>query len=260
MPASKRSDANVKILVFLKQVPDTEAAIKIGADQKSVAEAGLKFIINPYDEYALEEALRIKEAQPGSVVKAITLGPQRCVEALRAAAAMGADEVLLLQTANSGIDSLAAARAMAAALQGQSFDLILMGKESIDDGNMQTGPMLAELLDLPCITVVTKLTLAGSSLTAECEGDEGVSVFETALPAIITCQKGINEPRYPSIRGKMTAMKMAIPEQPALAIDEQIHITGLAHPPARSGGKVVGEGAAAVPELVRLLHSEAKAL
>ncbi len=250
----------MNILVLIKQVPDTEASIKIAADQKSVAEAGLKFIINPYDEYALEEALRIKEANAGSIVKAITLGPDRCIEALRAAAAMGVDEVLLLKCASASFDGLATARALADALKGQSFDLILMGKEAIDDGNMQVGPMLAELLGLPCITVVTRLILASAALTAECEGDEGVSIFEAPLPALITCQKGLNEPRYPSIRGKMAAMKMAIPEQNAALVDGQVHITALAHPPARSGGKIVGEGAAAVPELVRLLRSEAKVL
>jgi electron transfer flavoprotein beta subunit len=250
----------VKILVFLKQVPDTEAAIKIAADQKSVAEAGLKFIINPYDEYALEEALRIKEANPGSTVKAVTLGPERAIEALRAAAAMGVDEVLLVKTAGSSIDGLATARALAKVLEGESFDLLLLGKESIDDGNMQIGPMLGEILNLPCLTVVTKLTVSGSSVTAECEGDEGIAVYEAALPALVTCQKGLNEPRYPSIRGKMAAMKMEIPEQSAEPISGQISFISLTHPVARSGGKMVGEGAAAAAGLIRLLHTEAKVL
>lgn len=250
----------MKILVLIKQVPDTEALIKPAADGKSIAETGIKYIINPYDEYALEEALRIKEANPGTTVRAVTLGPARCVEALRGAAALGADEVLLLRTESMPADGLVTARALADALTGDSPDLILTGKEAIDDGNMQVGPMVAELLGLPCLTVVTRLTLSGGSLSAECETDAGTMVFQALLPALVTCQKGLNEPRYPSIRGKMAAMKMAIPEQPATLESGRLQITSLSLPPARSGGKMVGEGGAAVPELVRLLHDEARVL
>ncbi|HNW58626.1 MAG TPA: electron transfer flavoprotein subunit beta/FixA family protein [bacterium] len=250
----------MKILVLIKQVPDTEAAIKPAADQISVAEAGVKFIINPYDEYALEEALRIKEARPGTTVKAVTLGPAHSAEALRSATAMGVDEVLLLKTESPLADGLATARALAAALAGDSFDLILTGKESIDDGNMQVGPMVAELLGLACLTVVTRLTVAEENLTAECETDAGLALFTAPLPAVVTCQKGLNEPRYPSIRGKMAAMKMVIPEQSAAVDPGLLRITRLTPPPARAGGKLVGEGSTAVPELVKLLHTEAKVL
>ena len=250
----------MRILVFIKLVPDTEAALKITADQKSVAEAGIKYIINPYDEYALEEALRIKEAHPGSTVKAITLGPDRCAEALRGAAAMGADEVLLLKTSEAGLDGVVTAHALAKALADETFDLILMGKEAIDDGSMQIGPMLAEIAGLPCVTVVTRLVLEGGSLTAECERDDGMAVFSAPLPAVVTCQKGLNEPRYPSIRGKMTAMKMAIPEQAADLVLGRVRIARLSQPSTRSGGRMVGTGPDAVVELVRLLHEEAKVL
>ncbi|HOT97690.1 MAG TPA: electron transfer flavoprotein subunit beta/FixA family protein [bacterium] len=250
----------MKILVLIKQVPDTEALIKPAADGKSIAETGIKYILNPYDEYALEEALRIKEAYPGTTVLAVTLGPARSAEALRSAAAMGADEVLLLKADSVPSDGLATARALATALASHSPDLILTGKEAIDDGNMQVGPMVAELLNLPCLTVVTRLTLTGGMLTAECEADTGTMVFQAPLPAVITCQKGLNEPRYPSIRGKMAAMKMVIPERSITLESGQIRITRLLQPPVRSGGKKVGEGPAVVPELVRLLHSEAKVL
>ncbi|HOC88879.1 MAG TPA: electron transfer flavoprotein subunit beta/FixA family protein [bacterium] len=250
----------MKILVCIKQVPDTEALLRIAADQTTLSDAGVKYILNPYDEYALEEALRIKEAVPGTVIRAITLGPARCAEVLRTAAAMGADEVLHLRADEIPLDGLASARALARVAAEYTPDLILLGKESIDDGNMQVGPMLAELLGLPCITVVTRLTLSAGSLAAECERDDGTAIFEASLPAVVTCQKGLNEPRYPSIRGKMAAMKMAIPEQPAGVSAGKIRITRLTPPPARAGGKRVGEGAAAVPELVHLLHSEARVI
>ena len=248
----------MKILVCIKQVPDTEALLRIAADQITISEAGVKFILNPYDEYALEEALRIKEANPGSLVRAVTLGPARCAEVLRAAVAMGADEVLHLRAEEPTLDGLASARALSRAAADFSPDLILLGKESIDDGNMQVGPMLAELLGLPCLTVVTRLTLTAGSLSAECERDDGTALFDAALPAVVTCQKGLNEPRYPSIRGKMAAMKMTIPEAPAELEAGRLRIARLIPPPARAGGRNVGEGATAVPDLVRLLHSEAR--
>lgn len=250
----------MKIVVVIKQVPDTEAAIRIDAGATGVAESGLKFIINPYDEYALEEALRLKEAHPGSTVTAVALGPARVSEALRAAAAMGVDAVLLLRCDQPPADSLGAATLLAAAVQKQAADLILTGKETIDDGSMEVGPMLAGLLGVPCLTVATKLTLADGRITVECETDDGSAVYTAPLPALVTCQKGLNEPRYPSIRGKMAAMKMVIPEEPAAAASGQLRILSLALPAGRQGGKLVGEGAAAVPELIRLLRSEAQVI
>lgn len=250
----------MKIVVVIKQVPDTEAAIRIDAGATGVAEAGLKFIINPYDEYALEEALRLKEAHPGSTVTAVALGPARVTEALRSAAAMGADEVLLLRCDHPPADSFTAATLLAAAVKKQAADLILTGKESIDDGSMELGPMLAGLLDIACMTVATKVSLANNRIAVECETDDGSACFEAPLPALVTCQKGLNEPRYPSIRGKMAAMKMVIPEEPAAAAAGQLRILSLALPAGRQGGKVVGEGAAAVPELIRLLRSEAQVI
>jgi electron transfer flavoprotein beta subunit len=244
----------------MKQVPDTEAAIKAGADQKSIAEAGIKFIINPFDEFALEEALRIKEALGAGKIKAIAMGPERAKEALRGAAALGVDEVLLLKTDTPSLDGLAVAQVLAETVAKESFDLILMGKEAIDDGNMQVGPMLAELLNIPCLNVATKVVISGQQITVEREGDNGVEVLETTAPAIVTCQKGLNEPRYPSIRGKMAAMKMVIAEQAVALNQDRVSITGMQTPPSRSGGKIVGEGAAAVPELINLLRSEAKVL
>lgn len=250
----------MNILVLIKQVPDTEATIKIAADQKSIVEAGIKFIINPYDEYAVEEALRIKEAKGGGTVNVLCLGPDRAKEALRSAIAMGADDGLLLKAVDTHLDGLSTAKVLAAVIRDKTYDLILMGKEAIDDANMQVGPMLATLLDIPCVTLVTKLTVETEQLVAEREGDSGVEVLSAPLPCIITCQKGLNEPRYPSIRGVMMAKKKEIAEQ-AVSLDAaRVEVKSLQYPPARSGGKIVGEGADAVPELVKLLHDEAKVI
>jgi len=250
----------VKIIVCVKQVPDTEATIKIGVDQKSIAEAGVKFIMNPYDEFALEEALRIKEAKGTGTIHALSVGPERAKEVLRTAVSLGADNVTLLQTAAVGLDGLATAKVLTGKIKELGFDLILLGKEAIDDGSMQVGPMLAELLGIPCITVATKLGVDGNTVTVEREGEGGTEVLETKLPCIITCQKGLNEPRYPSIRGVMTAKKKEIAVQPVQKDAAKVTVLGMTYPPARSGGKIVGEGAAAVPELIRLLREEAKVL
>ena len=249
----------MKIIVCLKQVPDTEASIKIGADQTSIAEESIKFVMNPYDEFAVEEAIKMKEAGKAESITAISIGPDRAKEALKSALAMGVDEALLLKTDNKGIDSLAVAKALSQKIKEIGFDFILMGKEAIDDGNSQTGPMLAELLDIPCITTVTKLDVS-DKVVAEREVEGGVQVLETSLPCIITCQKGLNEPRYPSIRGVMMAKKKQIPEENIESGDSVVNVISFTYPPARSGGKLVGEGVDAVPELVRLLREEAKVI
>jgi len=250
----------VRIIVCIKQVADTEASIQISADGKSIVETGVKFIMNPYDEFAVEEALRIKETGNESLVKVIGVGPERTIEALRSACAMGADEVLLLKTEAPVYDALALAGALADAIKKAPFDLILLGKETIDDGNGEIGPMQAEMLQIPCMTVITRLKVQGGLAVAEREGEKGIEGLTAPLPLVITCQKGLNEPRYPSIRGVMAAKKREIPVQPAVLTPAAIEVHGLALPAQRQAGRVIGEGAAAVPELIRLLKEEAKVL
>lgn len=250
----------MKIAVCLKQVPDTEANIKIASDQKTIDESAIKFIVNPYDEYAIEEALKLKESQGAEAVIAISLGPDRAKDALRTAVAMGVDDVVLLKTSANSSDALSTAKILAAKIKELGADMILLGKEAIDDGNMQVGPMLSELLNIPCITVVTKLEVNGNSVKAEREIEGGVEVLETTMPCIITCQKGLNEPRFPSIRGVMMAKKKQILEETVELEDAKLVVSSLTYPQARSEGKVVGEGAEAVSELIRLLREEAKVI
>ena len=253
----------MRIAVCIKRVPDSETRVKIASDGKSLDEAGVKFVLNPYDEYAVEEALRRKEQAGTGEVVVVSVGPAAVQETIRTALAMGADRGVLLQTERIPADGLAVARALAAELKDGAFDLILFGKVAIDDYNHQVGPMVAELLGLPCVTSIAHLELAGGMGVAEREIEGGIEVCEFALPAVLTVDKGLNEPRYPALKGIMAAKKKPMDIKPtALAVgsDGGIAVMALTLPPERKAGRIVGEGAAAVPELVRLLHEEAKVL
>lgn len=249
----------MKIIVCVKQVPDTETRIKIGADKKSIDPSDINWILNPYDEYAVEEALRIKEKQGNSTVTVISVGPERTTTALRTALAMGADEAVLVKT-DQVLDSLATAKALAAGIKEMPYDLILSGKQGVDDDNLQVGPMVAELLNIPCVTYISELKLENGKGTAKREIEGGMEVVETSLPALFTAEKGLNEPRYPALRGIMMAKKKTILEKQVTIDNPKIQIVNIEYPPTRKGGKIVGQGADAVPELVRLLREEAKAV
>jgi len=250
----------MRIAVCIKRVPDSETRVKIAADGKSIDEAGVKFILNPYDEFAVEEALRRKEQAGSGEVAVIALGPAAAQETIRTALAMGADRGILLQTPGAHPDGLETARVLAEELKGAGFDLILFGKMAIDDYNHQVGPMVAELLDLPCVTTVAHLEIEGNKGTAEREIEGGVEVVEFPLPAVLTTDKGLNEPRYPALKGIMAAKKKPLEVKPVGPGAGALEILALTPPPERQAGKIIGEGSAAVPELVRLLREEAKVL
>ena len=253
----------MNIAVCIKRVPDSETRVKIAPDGKSLDEAGVKFVLNPYDEFAVEEALRRKEQAGAGEVVVLSLGPAAAQETVRTALAMGADRGVLLQTDGIPADGLVVARALAAELKGGGFDLILFGKMAIDDSSQQVGPMVAELLGLPCVSSVIHLELAGDRGVAEREVEGGVEVCEFPLPAVLTIDKGLNEPRYPALKGIMAAKKKPLDLKPtALAVGAVggLEVLALTPPPARKEGRIVGEGAAAVTELVRLLREEAKVL
>lgn len=250
----------MKLIVCIKQVPDTETRIKIGSDNKSIDLTDVNFVVNPYDEYAIEEALRIKEGLGGGEVTVISLGPERTTSAIRTALAMGADNALLLKVEDQWMDSYSTAHALAEVLKGMEYDLILFGKQAVDDDNAQVGPMVAELLGLPCVTVVTKLEIPDGKIQAQREVEGGLEVVEAPLPAVITAQKDLNEPRYTSLRGIMMAKKKTIEEKEPSLPDPKIKILKMEYPPTREAGKILGEGREAVPELVRLLREEAKVI
>jgi len=249
----------VKIAVCIKRVPDTETRIKIGADGKSIDESGVKFVPNPFDEYAVEEALKLKEQTNGEVV-AVCLGPDASQETLRTARAMGADRGILLKVESLPRDPLVVARALAAELEQGGYDLVLFGKLAVDDYDQAVGPMVSELLGLPSVSAVTRLEITDGHATAQREVEGAIEVVEFTLPAIVTAEKGLNEPRYPALRGIMLAKKKPL-DIKDLELDEGgIEVLELTLPPDRKAGRIIGEGAAAVPALVDALRNEAKVL
>ena len=250
----------MKIAVCIKRVPDSETRVKIAPDGKSLDEAGVKFILNPYDEFAVEEALRLKERAGAGEVVAVALGPSAAQETIRTTLAMGVDRGILLQTDGLPADGLEAAKALAAELATGGYDLLLFGKMAIDDYNQQVGPMVAELLDLPCVTSVARLEIAGASGVAEREIEGGVEVVEFPLPAVLSTDKGLNEPRYPALKGIMAAKKKPLEVKAVTLGGGALEIVALLPPPERPPSRIVGAGAGAVPELVRLLREEAKVL
>ncbi len=250
----------MKIAVCIKRVPDSETRVKISSDGKSLDEAGVKFILNPYDEFAVEEALRRKEREGAGEVVIVSLGPVAAQETIRSALAMGADRGVLLQADSIPADGLEVAKALAGELKDGGYDLILFGKMAIDDYNHQVGPMVAELLGLPCVTAVAHLEIEGGKGIADREIEGGVEVVEFPLPAVLTTDKGLNEPRYPALKGIMAAKKKPLDAKPTPLGVGGLEILAMTPPPERKEGRIVGEGAAAVAELVRLLREEAKVL
>jgi len=249
----------MKTVVCIKRVPDTEARIRIAADKTSIDPAGIKYIISPYDEFALEAALRLKEAKGEGEVIVITVGEASSAESLRAALAMGADRAVLLK-GKPTLDGSATAKALAAEIKEIAPDLVLCGMKSVDDDQQQVGPMLAEFIGAPSVSVVAQLDIEDGKAVAHREIEGGVEIVEVALPAVVTMTKGKQEPRLPSLKGIMAAKKKPLEEKEAQLPASRVTVKELTNPPERPAGKIVGQGVDAVPELVRLLKEEAKVL
>ncbi len=246
-------------IVCIKRVPDSETRVRIAADGRSIDPSGVKFDMNEYDKYAIEEAIRRRETAGEGTVTVITVGDDGAAETLRQALAMGADEAVLLR-AEPSMDGLPVARALADEIRGRPFDLLLFGKQAIDDDGMQVPAMVSELLGLPCATVVVALEIDGRRARARREIEGGHEVVEFDLPGVIAAQKGLNEPRYPSLKGIMAAKKKPLEQKDVTLADAGLELLALAGPPARPEPQIVGEGADAVPELVRRLREEVKVL
>lgn len=256
-------------VVCISHVPDTESRIKVAADGRKVDEAGLKFIVSPYDEFALEEAIRLKEKSPGDVT-VITYGPDRAQQALREALARGATKALHVKGDSTDADSLGVAKVLAAAIKSVPHDLVFLGKQGVGTDNALVGPMLAELLGYPQVNVVTHLEVGDGKLTAHREIEGAEEVLEAPMPAVVTAQKGMNEPRYASLKGIMAAKKIAIDTKSLadLGLDEadvlnqRVKVVKLEMPVEKSGGKKIdgGDAAAAAQEIVKYIRDQAKAL
>ena len=249
----------MNVIVCVKRVPDTETRIKIGEGGTAIDPTGVKFILSPYDEYAVEAALRTVEAAGEGEVTLVTLGTDPAQETLRAGLAMGADKAVLLE-GESGMDGLATAKALVAELEGSDAPLVLFGVKAADGDQQQVGPMVGTLLGRACVTGVTQFELQDGKVICHREVEGGVEVIEASLPAVVSITKGEYEPRYASLKGIMAAKRKPLEKKAASVSGERLTVAELSEPPARAAGKIVGEGADAAPELVRLLREEAKAL
>lgn len=250
----------MKIAVCLKRVPDTEMRFAIAADGKSVDAAGLKHEISTFDEYAVEVALQLTEKHGPGEVTVIGLGPEGLAELLRKALSMGVDRAVHLVAAEVPFDSLAVAGALAAELKDQGYDLVLFGRNATDTGTGAAGAMTAELLGLPCVTAVSHLELRSGRGVAQRELEGATATLEFPLPAVLTIDEGIARPRIASLKGIMAAKKKPLDSRPAALGAATVVVDRLELPAERQAGRIVGEGPDAVPELVRLLHDEAKVL
>jgi electron transfer flavoprotein beta subunit len=249
----------LNVIVCVKRVPDTETRIRIDGSGGKIDPAGVKFIISPYDEFAVEAGLRAKEGAGEGTVHLVSFGDAATQETLRSGLAMGADSATLL-VGEPTIDGLATAKVLAAELEGADAPLILFGVKAADDDQQQVGPMVATLLGRPCVTGVSSFEIGDGKVVCQREVEGGTEVVEVDLPAALTITKGPYEPRYASLKGIMAAKKKPLEQKDAATADVRLRVTRLAEPAPRSAGRVVGEGPDAVPELVRLLREEANAL
>lgn len=250
----------MNIAVCVSHVPDTATKIKISSDNKSIEKTGVTYIINPYDEFAVEESLKWKEKSGGdSKVTVFSVGSDASKETIKKALAMGADEGVLIKTEND-FDSVGIAKALSEELKSHNFNIIFCGKQSVDFDDSAVPQMLAEFLGYSCATVVVDLKLEENKVTAEREIEGGREVVELELPAVIAAQKGLNEPRYASLKGIMAAKKKTIADKPAATYENQTEILKMHTPPAKQPGRILGTDISAVTELVRLLREEAKVI
>jgi len=253
----------VRILICVKQVPDSTTRVKVAPDGRSVVTDGVTWSISPYDEYAIELALEHKDTAPDTVVSVITVGGPRTKDALRQALAMGCDDATLVTGADA-LGPLGIANALKSAVDDLKPDLVFCGKQASDDDQGFVGPALAEALGWPHVAVVTRFAPGdgGTEIWKEVEG--GHEVWTASGPAVLTVQKSAKDPRYPSLPGIMKAKKKEIPERPVAGVEDpvKIEIVKLEPPPARGGGKIFKDGdtKAHAAELAMLLRDEAKVL
>jgi electron transfer flavoprotein beta subunit len=250
----------LKIAVCIKRVPDMEMRFSIAADRKSLDPAGLKYEMGDFDGYALEVALQLIEKEGAGEVVVISLGPDGVQETLRKGLAMGAARAVQLKADEVPFDGMAIAQALAAELGPGGYDLLLFGRVATDTANGAVGPMTAELLNLPCVTAISQLDVAAGRGTARRDLEGASETVEFPLPAVLTIDEGIARPRLASLKGIMAAKKKPLAVKPAQLGSARLVVESMALPADRPPGRIVGEGPDAVPELLRLLQTEAKVL
>jgi electron transfer flavoprotein beta subunit len=257
-------------VVCITHVPDTESRITVAGGGKKIDETSLKFIVSPYDEFALEEAIRLKEKAGGGDVTVITFGPDRAQQALRDALARGATKAIHVKGESGEADALGIARVLAAAIKSVPHDVVFLGKQGVGTDNGLVGPMVAELLGYPQVNVVTHLEAGEGKFTAHREIEGAEEIIEVPAPAVITAQKGLNEPRYASLKGIMAAKKIAIDVKSIadLGLDEgdvlnqRVTVVKLEMPPEKTGARKIdgADAVAAAREILKYIREEAKAL
>jgi electron transfer flavoprotein beta subunit len=256
-------------IVCISHVPDTESRIKIGGDKRTIDEAGVKFIVSPYDEFALEEAIKLKDAKGGDVT-VLTFGPDRAAQGLRECLARGATKAFHIKGDSGNADSLGVAKVLAAAIKTLPHDLVFFGKQGVGTDNGLVGPMVAELLGYPQVNVVTHLEVGEGKLTAHREIEAAEEIIEAPIPAVITAQKGLNEPRYASLKGIMAAKKITIETKSVSDLglsdgdvfNQRVVFVSIDLPPEKTGGRKIdgADPAAAAKEILKYIREEAKAL
>jgi electron transfer flavoprotein beta subunit len=248
----------MKILVCISQVPDTTAKIQVSGDGKSIEKTGIKFILNPYDEFAIEEGLRLRE-RFGGTVTALTVGPETSKEILRTALAMGVDKAGIVKT-DDILDSYNVAENIAGYAKSISPDLVIFGRQSIDFDSSGMAPMVAEMLDLPSISVVSSWNIENNAITAERDIEGGKEVLTCSVPCVISAQKGLNDPRYPKLPDIMKAKSKPIEEIASCHGSALVSLTSMALPSSKRVGMIVGDSEAEIASVVTALHEQAKVI
>jgi electron transfer flavoprotein beta subunit len=250
----------LKICVCVKRVPATTTRVVIHEGQR-LDPTGVEYILNPYDEFAVEQALQVKEAAGDSTVTVISFGNGDNQKELRTVLAMGADDAILLKNEQAGnADGATTAKVLADAIRQGSYDLLFFGKQAMDRDQHGVGPAVATMLGMGCITEASTFELQGDKVVCEREVEGASETLEASLPCAVTCQKGLNEPRFASLKGIMAAKRKPL-EMAEVAIEQMaVEVLEMTMPAERPAGRIVGEGVAAVPELVAALRDEAKVL
>jgi electron transfer flavoprotein beta subunit len=248
----------MKIIVVIKRVPDTETQVHVAPDGKTIDPAGVVYVMNPYDEYAVEEAVKLKEKFGGEIT-VICIGPEEATKEIRTAIAMGCDDGVLIKDPGN-LDPMGVAHILSEEIKGREYDLILFGKKNVDDDYGQIPLFVAARLDLPVVSAINQLeiNIGGKKATARRNIEGGSEVYMVTLPAVLTAEKGLNEPRYPNLIAVRKSMKAPLDIKDVAPPPAGMKVLKMELPPPRKGGHIVGKGVEAVDEMVRLLRDEAK--
>ena len=249
----------MRVLVCVRRVPDTATRVKLAPTGKSLDTSNIEYVINPYEEYALEAGVQLKEKHGGEVT-VLTLGPEKSAQIILKALALGSDKAIHLKSEDFPDEPAAIANAIANELKAIEFDVLLFGKKGVDDDNQQVGQMVAELLGIPCVTQVVKLEVSDGKAVAHREVEGGSLVVEATLPAAFTAEKDLAIPRYASLRELVAARKKPIVTKVPQQFTPMLEVLAAQYPPPRPTGRVIGKGVEAVPLLVKLLHEEVKVI